>query len=67
VNLFLDWIRDNHHQIDVLVNNAGIIYRHNPDPELKKMVMATNLLNTIALTEKIQPYLASDAKVLVEY
>jgi len=57
------WIQENKKKIDVLINNAGVVY-HGSNDEQKKLTVKTNFFSVVNLTEKLIPFLADDGKVL---
>lgn len=64
VDNLVKWLKDSNRKIDVLVNNAAIL-DWKSDDELKKRTVKTNFSSVVKLTEKLIPYLTSDAKVLL--
>ena len=63
ISSFADWIRTTQGKIDVLVNNAGVLYRDSTDEE-KKYTIQTNFTSTVKLTEKLLPLLSADGKII---
>ncbi len=56
---FAEWIKNTLGKIDVIVNNAAILYRDSTDEE-KKSTIYTNFTSAVKLTEKIIPVLSDD-------
>ena len=63
ISSFADWIRTTQGKIDVLVNNAAILYRNSTDEE-KKYTIQTNFTSVVKLTEKLIPLLSADGKII---
>ncbi len=55
VENFIAWIQKNNKKIDVLINNAAVLY-HNATDEQKKLIIKTNFFSTVNLTEKLIPF-----------
>ncbi len=64
IDSFVDWLKTNKGKVDILINNAGVMYRTATDEE-KKFTIQTNYFSVVTLTEKILPLLAADGKVLM--
>ena len=63
VDNLVKWIKDSNRKIDVLINNAGILYPTSSD-EQKKHTIKTNFFSVVNLTEKLIPYVSDDGKIL---
>jgi len=63
ISSFVEWAKNTLGKVDVLVNNAAILYRDSNDEE-KKSTIYTNFLSTVKLTEKIIPLLPADGKII---
>ncbi len=63
ISSFAEWAKNTLGKIDVLVNNAAILYRNSNDEE-KKSTIYTNFTSVVKLTEKIIPLLAADGKII---
>ena len=56
-------IQKSNRKIDVLINNAGILF-NNATEEQKHLTVKTNYFSVVNLTEKLIPYLSDDGKIL---
>ena len=63
VSSFVEWVKNTLGKLDVLVNNAAILYRDSND-EQKISTIYTNFTSVIKLIEKITPLLAADGKII---
>jgi len=62
-----DYIKNNHHGIDILINNAGIAYKNDstaPFSEQADITVATNFFGTRSLCNKLFPLLNKGARVV---
>jgi len=59
----IDWLNKEKLQIDVLVNNAGVMF-HNANLEQRQKTIQTNYTSVIHLTERLIPLLTEDAKII---
>jgi uncharacterized oxidoreductase len=60
IQAFAQQMADKHPDLDVLVNNAGIMVAedlHQPNPALSEKIVVTNLLGPIRLTAALLPHL----------
>jgi len=64
ISSFAEWIKNTLGKIDVIVNNAAILYRESTDEE-KKSTIYTNFTSVVKLTEKIIPVLSDDGKIIM--
>ena len=64
INNFASWLKDTQGKFDILINNAGVLYPGATDSQ-KKQTVQTNFFSTITLTEKLQPLLVNDGKILM--
>ena len=58
------WLKETYGKLDILVNNAAILYVTSTD-EQKNHAIKTNFFNTIKFTEHLIPLLSDDAKILM--
>jgi len=58
------WIQKTFGKLDILVNNAAIVFPVSND-EQKRKTLKTNYFQTVKLTEKILPILSEDGKILI--
>ena len=63
VENLVEWIKSSNKKIDVLVNNAAV-RQSTTDDEYKKLIVKTNFVSVVNLTEKLLPYLTEDGKIL---
>ncbi len=63
VGNFVASIQKSNKKIDVLINNAGVLY-NNATEEQKDLTVKTNYFSVVNLTEKLLPFLSDDGKVL---
>lgn len=67
IDTFSKWIADTHPKIDVIVNNAGFAFKGaDPTPfnEQAAPTFAVNFFGTVALTEKLRPFLAPKGRIV---
>jgi len=64
VNSFASWLKDTEGKFDILINNAGVLYP-GADYDQKKHTIQTNFFSVITLTEKLQPLLSHDGKIIM--
>ena len=63
VNVFVDWVKNKYGKLDVLVNNAGVLYE-NPTVDQQIKTIKTNFFSVVTLTEKFLPLLTKDGKIV---
>ncbi len=63
ISSFTEWVKNTLGKIDVLVNNAAILYRESNDEE-KKSTIFTNFTSVVKLIEQITPLLSADGKII---
>lgn len=61
---FVDWIKNDLKTVDVLINNAAIA-KSDANVQQSLDCLNTNVFKTIEFTEKVQPYVADDGKIIV--
>jgi len=64
ISSFTEWVKNTLGKVDVLVNNAAILYRNSTDEE-KKSTIQVNFSSVVKLTEKITPLLSADGKIIM--
>eukprot|EP01017_Pseudomicrothorax_dubius_P010116 TRINITY_DN13575_c0_g2_i2.p1 TRINITY_DN13575_c0_g2~~TRINITY_DN13575_c0_g2_i2.p1 ORF type:complete len:280 (-),score=27.40 TRINITY_DN13575_c0_g2_i2:24-863(-) len=63
---FVQWISTKFGKVDILVNNAAILWRGDDlTEEIVRTTFQTNFYGTIELTEKLLPYLNDSGKVVM--
>ncbi len=64
IDSFADWLKTSSKKLDILISNAGVMYRTATQEE-QKFTIQTNFLSVVALTEKLIPLLSADGKILM--
>ena len=59
----VQWVKTKYGKLDVLVNNAAILYM-TPTEEDIRYTIKTNFLSVVKLTEKLIPLLSDDGKII---
>jgi len=66
INTFADWFKTNIGKLDVLINNAAVLYRNaTATDEEKNFTIQTNFISVTKLTKKLLPLLSDDGKILM--
>ncbi|KAM7301975.1 carbonyl reductase [NADPH] 1 [Ixodes scapularis] len=67
IRKFRDHLKQNYEGLDVLVNNAGIAYKHNttaPFAEQAEVTVKTNFFSTLSVCKELFPLLRPHARVV---
>lgn len=67
VETFSKWIAAKHPKIDIVVNNAGFAFKNSdrtPFSGQAAPTFAINFFGTVALTEKLRPFLAPNGRIV---
>jgi len=67
VDTFITWIAATHPKIDIVVNNAGFAFKgSDPTPFTAQATptFAVNFFGTVALTEKLRPFLVPKGRIV---
>ncbi len=64
VDKLVSWVKNTVGKLDILVNNAAVIYGGDQTLEQSKHTIQTNYFSVVKFTEKLLPYLSDDGKIL---
>lgn len=70
INIFTQWISENHKNFDILVNNAGLFFQSEllnndiPSEKIIKATLDTNFYGLVDLTQTLLPFLSPNGKII---
>lgn len=66
VKTFLAYIQDNNYEVDILINNAGVLFLKSPEPKIyqAEQTILVNFTSLVRFTEDILPFVRNGANIV---